>query len=123
MTIFTNSFQLKEIIGPTIIWFQTQKQLATLNIWVLLKTVLTDLHARNFLHAKIFLRARCLHVRHRARDLLRPGVGCKDAFEMLYVAGAQLVYQIDSALVLKKHLLGINGIYLSNFRSKVLFLG
>ena len=36
-----------------IICFQTQKQLATLNnIQVLLKSILIDLRARNFVHAK-----------------------------------------------------------------------
>ena len=44
--------------------FQTQKQLATLNsIRVLLKSVLIDLRARNFVHAKTSLRAR-----HPARN-------------------------------------------------------
>ena len=38
-----------------IIYIQTEKQLGTLNsIQVLLKGVLTDVHARNFMHAKTF---------------------------------------------------------------------
>lgn len=51
--------------------FQTQKQLATLNnmMQALLKSVLIDLRTRNFVHAKTSLRARCLHIRHRARNL------------------------------------------------------
>ena len=41
------------------ICIQTQKQLATLNnFWALLKSVLIDLRARNFVHAKTSLRAR-----------------------------------------------------------------
>lgn len=51
--------------------FQTQKQLATLNnmMQALLKSVLIDLRTRNFVHAKTSLCARCLHIRHRARNL------------------------------------------------------
>ena len=52
--------------------------LATLNsIGVLLKGVLIDLHARNFLHAKTSLRARCVHARDRARNLSSPGKNTK----------------------------------------------
>ena len=52
---------------------QIQKQLATLNnVRVLLKSVLTDLRARNFVHAKRCLRARCVHARHSARNLPSP---------------------------------------------------
>ena len=39
------------------------------NIGVLLKGVLIDLHARNFVHVKTFLRARWVHARHRACNL------------------------------------------------------
>ena len=47
---------------PNIICFKTQKQLAKLsNIRVLLKSVLIDLRARNFVHAKTSLRVRCVH--------------------------------------------------------------
>ena len=50
---------MSNLIVPNIICFQTQKQLASLNnIRVLLKTVLTDLCARNFVRAKTSLRAR-----------------------------------------------------------------
>ena len=58
---------LKEITNvrscvPNIICFQTQKQLSKLNnIRVLLKSVLNDLRARNFVHA-----------RNRARSLSSP---------------------------------------------------
>ena len=63
------------LVVPNIICFQIQKKLATLNnVRVLFKSVLTDLRARNFVHAKTFLRTRCVHARHRARDLSRPGI-------------------------------------------------
>ena len=53
--------------------FQKQKKLNTLNnIAGLLKGVLFDLHARNFVHAKISLRARCVYARLRARNLSSP---------------------------------------------------
>ena len=49
------------------------KQLATLNnVRAQLKSVLNDLRARNFVHAKTSLRARCMHARHRARNLSSP---------------------------------------------------
>ena len=65
---------MSDLIVPNIICFQTQKQLTTLNnIRVLLKSVLIDLRARNFVHAKTSLRARCANACHRARNLLSPG--------------------------------------------------
>ena len=58
---------------PIVPILQTQKQLATLNnVRVLLKGGLIDLHARNFAHTKTSLRARCMHARHRARNLSSP---------------------------------------------------
>ena len=55
-----------------IIDIQKQKQLATLNnIRVLLKSPLTHLRARNFVHAETSLHAR-VHARHRARNLSSP---------------------------------------------------
>ena len=42
------------------------------NIGVLLKVVLIDLRACNFMHAKISLRARYAHTRHCAHNLLSP---------------------------------------------------
>ena len=61
---------MSDFVVPNIICFQTQKQLATLNnIRVQLESVLTDLRARNFVHPKNSLRARCVHARHRARNL------------------------------------------------------
>ena len=42
---------------------------------VLPKGVLIDLRARNFVHAKTSLSARCVHVRHRARNLASPAKG------------------------------------------------
>ena len=39
------------------------------NVRILVKSVLIDLRARNFVHAKTSLRARCVHARHRARNL------------------------------------------------------
>ena len=51
-----------DLIVPNIICLQTQKQLASLNnIRVLLKSVLTDLHVRNFVRAS-----------HRTRILSSP---------------------------------------------------
>ena len=64
---------MSDLIASNIIWFQAQKQLTALNnIRELLKSVLTDLCACNFVHAKIFLRSRCMHVRHRVRNLSNP---------------------------------------------------
>ena len=39
------------------------------NVGVLPKGVLVDLRARNFVHAVTSLHARCVHARHRARNL------------------------------------------------------
>ena len=65
---------MSDRVVPNITCFQTQKQLTTLNnIQVSLKSVLIDLPARNFVHAKTSLRTRCVHARHRARNLLSPG--------------------------------------------------
>ena len=64
---------MSDLVLSNIICFQTQKQLTTLNnIRVLLKSVLIDLRARNFVHVKTSLRARCVHARHRACNLSRP---------------------------------------------------
>ena len=61
---------MSDFIVPNIICFQTQKQFNTLNnIGILLKGVLIDLCACNFVHVKTYLRARCVHTRHRARNL------------------------------------------------------
>ena len=50
------------------------KILATLNsIGVLLTGFLNDLCAHNFMDAKTSLRARCVHARNRACNLLSPG--------------------------------------------------
>ena len=55
---------MSDLIVPKVICFQTQKQLTTLqNIGVLLKGVLIDLHARNFVYA-----------RNHACNLLSPAV-------------------------------------------------
>ena len=44
---------MSDLVVPNIICFQTQKQLATLNnIQVLIKSVLNDLCAHNFVHMK-----------------------------------------------------------------------
>ena len=54
---------------PNIICFQTQKQLVTLNnIRILLKDVLIDLRAYNFVQAQTSLHPRYAHVRHRAHN-------------------------------------------------------
>ena len=48
---------MSDLVALNTICFQTPKQLATLNsIGVLLKSVLIDLHAHNFVHAKNSLR-------------------------------------------------------------------
>ena len=61
---------MSDFIVPNIICFQTQKQFNTLNnIGILLKGVLIDLRACNFVHVKTYLRARCIHTRHRACNL------------------------------------------------------
>ena len=61
---------MSDIIVPNIICFQTQKQLATLNsIGVLLKRVLIDLCAYNFVHAKTSLHAHCMHTRNHMQNL------------------------------------------------------
>ena len=63
------------LIVLNIICFQTQKQLTTLNnIRVLLKGILIDLHAHNFMHVKTFLHTRCPLARHGAHNLLRPDI-------------------------------------------------
>ena len=63
--MFSNSFSAGRDYECQIvlnnIWFQIQKQLATLsNIKVLLKSVLIDLRACNFVQVKTSLRARSL---------------------------------------------------------------
>ena len=64
---------MSDLIVPNIICFQTQKQLVTLNsIGILFKRVLIDLRARNFVHAKTYLRRRCVHARNRAPNLASP---------------------------------------------------
>ena len=76
----TTASQLKEII----ICFQSQKQLATLNnIQVLLKSVLID------------LRARCVHARHRARNLASPEL--LSIFHEIYLPSHEFYYPGDPA--------------------------
>ena len=66
---------MSDLIVPNVICFQTQKRLTTLkNFRVLLNGVLIDLCARNFVHAKTSLRARCMQARQRARNLLSPAL-------------------------------------------------
>ena len=66
---------MSDLVVPSVICIQTQKQLTNLsNIRTLTKSVLTDLRARNFVHDKTSLRARCVHARDRACNLLRPGL-------------------------------------------------
>ena len=66
---------MSDLVLSNIICFQTQKQLITLNnIRVLLKSVLIDLRARKFVHVRTSLCARCVHARHRARNLSSPAV-------------------------------------------------
>ena len=64
---------MSDPIVSNIICFQTKKWLTTLNnVGVLVKSVLIDLRACNFLHAKTSLRALCVHARHRTRNLSSP---------------------------------------------------
>ena len=64
---------MSDFVVLSIIGFQTQKQLVTLNnIQVLIKCVLTDLCAHNFVHVKTSLPAHCMHAQHRAHNLLSP---------------------------------------------------
>ena len=80
-----------------IICFQTKKQLATLNnIRVLLKGVLIDLRARTFGHAKTFLLARCVHARHRARNLSSP--------DLLYCINVNLQFSFPEKIILNREL-------------------
>ena len=64
---------MSDLIVPDIFCFQKQKQLANLNnIQVLLKSVLIDLCACNFVHTKTSLCAPCMHTRHRMCNLSSP---------------------------------------------------
>ena len=60
------------------------KKLTTLHrIGVLLKGILIESHVRNFVHAKISLRACCVHARHRACNLSSPAkLKSKRRYEM-----------------------------------------
>ena len=67
---------MSDLVVANIICFQSQKQLATLNnIRVLLKSVLIDLRARNFVHTKTSLHVRCVDARHCAHNLSSPYEG------------------------------------------------
>ena len=64
---------MPDLIVPNIICVQTQKKLTTLNnVGVLVKSVLIDLRASNFVHAKIYIPVCCVHARHRGRNLSSP---------------------------------------------------
>ena len=70
------------LVAPIIICFSTQKQFTTLNnIQVLLKSVFIDLCARNVVHPKTSLPARCMHARHRACNLSSPEVSPTNIFQ------------------------------------------
>ena len=75
---------MSDLTVLNIICFQTQKKLTTLHrIGVLLKGILTEFHVRNFMLAKISLRACCAHARHRAPILSSPAkVKSKRRYEM-----------------------------------------
>ena len=67
---------MSDLNVPNIICFQTQKYVNSLNnTGVLRKCVFTDLRAHNFVHAKISLRARRVHARHRACNLSNLALG------------------------------------------------
>ena len=75
---------------------QTQKQLTTLNnFWVLLKNVLIDLCAHNFVQAKTSLHARCMHACHRVHNLSNPG---PHLIPRIYTF--QICYILDSEVLL-----------------------
>ena len=64
---------MSDLVLSNIICFQTQKQLTTLNnIRVLLKSVLIDLCACNFVHTKTSLHACCVHAHHCVSNLSSP---------------------------------------------------
>ena len=66
------------LIVLSIACFQIQKQLTTLNnIQVLLKGVLIDLCARNFMHVKTSLHACCMHACHHVCNLSSPELDLK----------------------------------------------
>ena len=52
-------------------------------IGVLLKSVLIDLHAHNFIHTKTYLHARCMHACQCAHNLLSP---VTELYNMAYIA-------------------------------------
>ena len=63
---------MSDLIEPNIC-IQTQKQLATLNNFgALLKSVLIDLRARNFMHMKTSLCAHCVHTCLCAIQFVKP---------------------------------------------------
>ena len=64
--------EFNDSIMPNNICFPTQLLTTLNNIRALLKSDLIDLSTRNFVHAKTSLRARCVHARHRERNLLSP---------------------------------------------------
>ena len=77
ITMFNNSFSAEKYYEcQVLLWWIfvfRHKQLATLiHFWALLKSVLIDLHAHNFVHAKTSVRAWCMHARHCARNLSSP---------------------------------------------------
>ena len=75
---------------------QTQKQLATLNsFWALLKNVLIDLRAHNFMQAKTSLHAHCMHACHRVHNLSSPG---PHLIPRIYTF--QICYTLDSEALL-----------------------
>ena len=75
ITIFNNSFSGKrdyecQILSQILFPFRHKNNSHTLyKIGVLLKSVLIDLRAHNFVHEKTYLRARCVHARNRAHNL------------------------------------------------------
>ena len=110
---------MSNLVVPNIICFQTQKQLATLNnIWVLLKSVLVDLHAHNFVHLKTHLRACCVHGRQCAHNLWSPETSeqknlySKKKFVFLIVSSCNKLISRKNVFVTKNFLCG--NVYLSH---------
>ena len=69
------------------------------NIGVLIKGVVIDLRVRNFVHAKISLRARCAHARHHVRSLSSSnnlnGKNNLDFFERYKYLSLNPVFSVD----------------------------
>ena len=109
ITISSNSFSAERDYECQILLYQiffciqTQKQLATFNnFWVLLKSVLIDLHACNLVHAKTSLHAHCMHTCHCAHNLSSPVI----YFTLLFfhVSEGKICWNVSSVLMIREPL-------------------